>query len=1047
MVEVNVDAIPAELKERPQWLMWDNSSDTPRRPHWRGNFGVSWTNPDDWHTFEEAYEAAQERESWGIGYVFASGLEDYPRGLYGGLDIDGCADKDGSPKDWLPSLEPFIENGDYVEFSPSKDDPERETGIHIPVVGLDLPEWWSDCSVGEHEGVEAYEKKFFTFTGDTLKNSGETVAEHGEHVVEWLKEAYESITGETPWVADSSTGDDDRTVTQPSTSSKTGNAKEIAAAVDQLDARDVAEKTIVRRWNSESSASGDNRAFYPTWGGSNCNGTANIVDRDGWTDTGTDSGSGGPLEMAAIDMGEISHSGCSWGDVSGKLWWKAVDHLRELGFPIPEYERDDGTETDSDGSSTAETLSSTWAYVYDTYEEEGKADGRLVAADALEHETHWMYVMDSEKLWVYNSESGYFNPWGEQWANSLLESSLGKHYSQQEAREIIGRIEARNQTKRKHLNARTRDSKLLCVGNGVVDLETGDMKEHSPAYKFTRGLKWAYDPENADTEPVLEFLDDVTKRPEDRDTLLDHLAHGLMPGHPYRAFVMMYGPGSNGKTRVGKLFRGFVGEENAASVELQDLTGDDSFATGGLPGAFINVGDDISVGEIRDTSIIKSLTGDGTVRANEKYEKQYEFENEAAMFFSANEPPRIKEQTVAISDRLYPIEMPYRFVDDPKAPTEKKKVPGIASDLLEDDAAMRGLLVLAVEHARKVIDRNGEYSMPEGPEERRELYESASDPIQRFALAHLSPADGSGIVVKEDVYSVYTQMCDLEGERAASEDAFKRKISQMSSIDVESTRSRAITPGEDRDRCWRYVEFAESAKKFMNARLVSRYFEEDEDETEAASEPEPAAFGATPITKAAESLTGYVTVTAEIVTVDTFEGENPTTKAILKDETGVMDFVTWDDDVAELLKEREGGSVVVKHAEVGEHNGKRQLQSREGLTEIGEIQAGVGYTESKATAENQSDLGKAATDGGETAANETETEDTPEGTRANRERLSDVLERNGAELAKGELIAKATTTFDGLDPEAAEHALRSGVEETGEFEIVETDDGVRVRRL
>jgi hypothetical protein len=63
---IDLDAIPDELQDRDQWLMWDSSADTPRRPHWAGNFSISWSDPDDWHSFEEAVEAARTTESWGI---------------------------------------------------------------------------------------------------------------------------------------------------------------------------------------------------------------------------------------------------------------------------------------------------------------------------------------------------------------------------------------------------------------------------------------------------------------------------------------------------------------------------------------------------------------------------------------------------------------------------------------------------------------------------------------------------------------------------------------------------------------------------------------------------------------------------------------------------------------------------------------------------------------------------------------------------------------------------------------------------------------------
>jgi len=156
------EAIPAELRDRDQWLLWDASADTPRRPHWRGNFGISWSDPDDWHSFEDAVSAAQERDSWGIGYVMALDNDDCARGLYGCLDLDGCVADDGrrGPKEWLPGLGTFLDGDAYVEYSASGE------GIHIPLVGQEPPEWWRDShfSADEHEGVEYLTNKFVAFT-------------------------------------------------------------------------------------------------------------------------------------------------------------------------------------------------------------------------------------------------------------------------------------------------------------------------------------------------------------------------------------------------------------------------------------------------------------------------------------------------------------------------------------------------------------------------------------------------------------------------------------------------------------------------------------------------------------------------------------------------------------------------------------------------------------------------------------------------------------------------------------------------------------------
>ncbi|ELZ14448.1 hypothetical protein C478_07482 [Natrinema thermotolerans DSM 11552] len=106
-------------------------------------------------------------------------------------------------------------------------------------------------------------------------------------------------------------------------------------AVDALDARDVADQTIVQSWSDPAGT--ECRAFLPTWGSSSDGGTANIVTEDMWEDRGNDSGLGGPIVMAAIDKRILSHNGAAPGDVTGRDVHRCLDHLRGLGFDIPEY--------------------------------------------------------------------------------------------------------------------------------------------------------------------------------------------------------------------------------------------------------------------------------------------------------------------------------------------------------------------------------------------------------------------------------------------------------------------------------------------------------------------------------------------------------------------------------------------------------------------------------------------------------------------------------------------------------------------------------------
>ena len=122
----------------------------------------------------------------------------------------------------------------------------------------------------------------------------------------------------------------------------TDDMEDVFEAVAELDARDVAERTIARDWTDTS---GDVWAFAPTWASADYTGTAVVCGPDAYRDTGKRGGRGGAVVMAAIDLRLISDSGASPGDVTGRDYMRAVDHLRDLGFDIPEYVPDGDSST------------------------------------------------------------------------------------------------------------------------------------------------------------------------------------------------------------------------------------------------------------------------------------------------------------------------------------------------------------------------------------------------------------------------------------------------------------------------------------------------------------------------------------------------------------------------------------------------------------------------------------------------------------------------------------------------------------------------------
>ena len=117
------DAIPAELRERDQWVVWrrETVDGKPTKVPYQARActqRASSTNPATWSTHAAAVAAAKADDVDGLGFVFA---EDDP---FACVDFDGCVDGE----DINPDAADLMRRLDsYTEFSPSG------TGVHTIV--------------------------------------------------------------------------------------------------------------------------------------------------------------------------------------------------------------------------------------------------------------------------------------------------------------------------------------------------------------------------------------------------------------------------------------------------------------------------------------------------------------------------------------------------------------------------------------------------------------------------------------------------------------------------------------------------------------------------------------------------------------------------------------------------------------------------------------------------------------------------------------------------------------------------------------------------
>lgn len=236
------------------------------------------------------------------------------------------------------------------------------------------------------------------------------------------------------------------------------------------------------------------------------------------------------------------------------------------------------------------------------------------------------------------------------------------------------------------------DEPLLCVENGVVNLESGELLPHSPDYLMTTRFAVEYDP--TATSPLFDswLSESTTIRGRDQsDVLLDVTSQVLDFTRLPEKSPFLFGPTRSGKSTFLELLRKLVGPGATSAVSMHDLEAD-QFALADLYGKRINIDSDVSDEYVPSVSNLKRLTGRDPLQANMKYGKRFMFVNQALPIFSGNTLPTVGERSRAFMARVIPVSFPHSREghEDESLPGRlEAELPGILNRLIEAWQARR----------------------------------------------------------------------------------------------------------------------------------------------------------------------------------------------------------------------------------------------------------------------------------------------------------------------------------------------------------------------
>jgi putative DNA primase/helicase len=320
--------------------------------------------------------------------------------------------------------------------------------------------------------------------------------------------------------------------------------------------------------------------------------------------------------------------------------------------------------------------------------------------------------------------------------------------------------------------------RYINCANGLLDWDrkTPKLIPHTPEFFTPYQIPVPWDPD-ASCDAIDGFLDQVIPDKDTQRTVLQAMAAAIFPAPIIEQFLVLHGPGGNGKSILLELFLQLVGTGNFSSIPIQDFS-ENRFAKARLHRKLANVCGDLDARAMRFTGEIKQLLGGDPINAEHKGRDGFEFWSIALQIYACNEIPTSRDHSLGLFDRFAIIHMLQR-IRGTKTQEQKAK---LVARLLKD-GALSGLLNKVVAELRSLYKQGSLYQSPSVIEAVQQ-YKTRTDSVRSFVdeycrISGLIDAKKGLPALHVDrrlLYQSYTKFCEDEKRHPFSAPQFYAKV-------------------------------------------------------------------------------------------------------------------------------------------------------------------------------------------------------------------------------------------------------------------------------
>jgi len=314
----------------------------------------------------------------------------------------------------------------------------------------------------------------------------------------------------------------------------------------------------------------------------------------------------------------------------------------------------------------------------------------------------------------------------------------------------------------------------------IIDVSNGISYSNNPQSFATNVIQYnIWESDKTDT-PTMDKLFKDWVGEKYVQTLYEIIAYSMLSDYPIHRLFCMIGSGRNGKGTFLRILLKFIGAPNSTSVDLESLT-NNPFTSSKLYKKLICLVGETNFNTLKNTEMLKRLTGQDPIPAQFKHKGLFDFQNFAKIIIATNSLPQSLDKTGGFYSR-------WQIIDFPNVFSEKEDVLAEIPEQEYENLARKSILIL-----RKLLE-NRKFTNEGTLEQRMQRYDDKANPLQKFIRENYE-YDSQAYVIGFEFFNDFSYFLKKNGYRELS----RIMVTQMLKEEgIESVKERVDFKGEEK---------------------------------------------------------------------------------------------------------------------------------------------------------------------------------------------------------------------------------------------------------